>query len=186
MVNSFNQSDNQDDMQNDQNGDQPQAGQTHIAIYVDGSSIGNPGYGGCGVVILQHDHSGAVLRRQELSIPHPVLTTNIRMEMAAAAHALERLGDPTDTPITIFCDANLIPNTINRDLAKWKAKGWRKSDGKEPNNRDLWERMERAAEGRNVTWAWVRGHNGAVHNERAHKLAYQAARRAEARATSGT
>lgn len=156
----------------------PQVGQTRIEIYTDGSCIGNPGPGGYGVVLLRKDASGETSKTRELS-GHDPMTTNIRMEMTAAAVALESLGRVTDEPITLFCDANLIPNAMNGWLAKWKAKDWRKSDGKPVENRDLWERLEGAAAGRNVTWSWVRGHNGHEHNERADRLAYAAARKAE-------
>lgn len=161
-------------------GAQPHEGQTRIEIFTDGSCIGNPGHGGYGIVLLRRDASGAIIKTRELS-GFDLTTTNIRMEMTAACAAIESLGGVTDEPITLFCDARLLPDTMNRDMAKWKAKGWKKSNGKEPANRDLWERLERAAAGRNVTWAWVRGHNGAEHNERADKLSYAASRQAEAK-----
>jgi len=101
------------------------------------------------------------------------------MELTAACCAFEDLGSVTSEPITLFCDANLIPNAMNDWLPKWKAKDWKRAKGKPIENRDLWERLEQAAEGRNVTWAWVRGHNGDEHNERADKLAYRGARNAE-------
>lgn len=159
-------------------GAQPQVGQTRIEIYTDGSCIGNPGPGGYGGFILRLDARDTIHRQREVS-GYDLMTTNIRMEMTAAAVALESLGRVTDEPITLFCDANLIPNAMNGWLAKWKAKDWRKSDGKIPENRDLWERLELAAAGRNVTWSWVRGHNGHEHNERADQLAYAQARKAE-------
>jgi ribonuclease HI len=162
------------------NGDQPHDGQTHIEIYTDGSCIGNPGHGGYGVVILRRDNNGAILNRRERS-GFELSTTNIRMEMIAACAAIESLGRVTDEPITVFCDANLIPNAMNGWLANWKAKGWKKSDGKIVVNQDLWERLEAAAKGRNVTWAWVRGHNGNEHNERADRLAYAGSLKAEAK-----
>lgn len=159
-------------------GDQPLVSQTRIEIFTDGSCIRNPGHGGYGIVILRKDGDGSATKRREHS-DYDLNTTNIRMEMTAACVALESLGRVTREPITVFCDAQLVPNTMNRDLAKWRERGWKKSDGKEPANRDLWERLERAAEGRNVTWRWVRGHNGSEHNERADRLAYAAALKAE-------
>lgn len=163
------------------NGAQPYNGQTRIEIYTDGSCIGNPGHGGYGVVILRRDNSGAILNRRELS-GFELSTTNIRMEMTAACAAVESLGRVTAEPITVYCDANLISNAMNEWLATWKANNWKKSSGKaEVANRDLWERLEAAANGRNVTWAWVRGHNGNQHNERADRLAYAASRKAEAK-----
>jgi len=163
--------------------DQPAKGQTRIEIYTDGSCIGNPGYGGYGVVILRKDAEGATLKRRERSGHAAAMTTNIRMEMTGACVGLESIGVPTEEPITVFCDAILIPDAMNGWLAKWKANGWRKANGKAVENVDLWDRLEQAAAGRNVTFAWVRGHNGAEHNERADKLAYAAARRGEAKAT---
>lgn len=158
---------------------QPTTGQTRIEIFTDGSCIHNPGPGGYGIVTLRRDDNDTILRRRERSGFEAVPTTNIRMEMIAACVALESLGAPTGEPVTVFCDANLIPNTMNRDLANWKARGWKKADGKPPNNQDLWERLEAATQGRDVAFKWVRGHNGAEHNERADKLAYAAARKAE-------
>lgn len=160
-------------------GAQPSEGQTRIEIFSDGSCIGNPGHGGYGIVILRRNAGGGIVKRGEVSGFAPENTTNIRMEMTAACVALESLGAPTDEPITVFCDANLIPNAMNDWLAKWRANGWKKGDGNAPDNRDLWERLERAAAGRNVVFVWVRGHNGSVHNERADRLARAAARKAE-------
>lgn len=160
----------------------PSEGRTRIEIFTDGSSIGNPGHGGYGIVLLRLSPMGEVLKRRELSRSVNEVTTNVRMEMTAVCVALEMLGAVTDEPIAVHCDANLIPNAMNYWLPNWKAKGWRKGDGRAVENADLWQRLERAAEGRNVTWAWVRGHNGSEHNEAADKLAYRAARRAEAKA----
>jgi ribonuclease HI len=160
------------------NGAQPYNGQTRTEIFTDGSCIGNPGHGGYGIVTLRLDSNGAILKRREAS-GYELETTNIRMEMTAACVALESLGRVTAEPIWLFCDANLIPNAMNGWLAKWKAKGWKKSDGKAVENPDLWKRLEKATDGRVVKWEWVRSHDGNVHNEQADDLAYNAARQAE-------
>lgn len=164
-------------------GGQPHESQTRIEIFTDGSCIGNPGYGGYGIVLLRLNARGEIVKRYEALGFAPEITTNIRMEMTAACFALESLGRATDEPITVACDANLIPNAMNDWLAKWKANGWKKAKNKPVENRDLWERLEAAAAGRNVAFTWVRGHNGAEHNERADKLAYAAARKAEKKIT---
>lgn len=159
-------------------GAQPAQGPTRIEIFTDGSCIGNPGHGGWGAIILRKDTSSAIIKVIERS-GWEAMTTNNRMEMTAACAALESLGSVTNEPIFLFCDATIIPNAMNEWLKKWKAGGWKKANKKPVENRDLWGRMERAAEGRDVTWAWVRGHNGDQYNERADKLAYRAAREAE-------
>lgn len=164
-------------------GGQPHEGQTRIEIFTDGSCIGNPGYGGYGIVLLRLNSEGEIVKRHEASCFDPEITTNNRMEMTATCFALESLGRTSEEPVTLYCDANLIPNAMNGGLAKWKAKGWRKANGEAVKNQDLWERLEAAAAGRNVTFAWVRGHNGAEHNEQADKLAYAAARKAEKKIT---
>jgi ribonuclease HI len=152
---------------------------TRIEIYTDGSCIGNPGHGGWGVVIVRRDvTSGLVIKRAEVSGYAANETTNIKMEMTAPCMALRRLGPVTEEPIAVFCDLDLIPNAMNHWLSKWKAKGW-KMRGEAIKNRDLWEQIELAAAGRNVTWYWVRGHSGSEHNERADQLACAASKKAE-------
>lgn len=160
-------------------GGQPHEGQTRIGIFTDGSCIGNPGYGGYGIVLLRLNAADEIVKRYEASGFAAEITTNIRMEMTAVCFALESLGRATEEPITVACDADLIPNAMNGWLAKWKANGWKKAKNKPVENPDLWERLEAAAAGRNVTFTWVRGHNGSEFNERADKLAYAAARKAE-------
>ena len=160
-------------------GAQPHEGQTCIEIYTDGSCKNNPGPGGWGIVTLRRNALGKIIKTREAS-GWNVDTTNVKMEMTAACIALESLGTATTEPITLFCDLNLIPNAMNGWLANWKANGWRKKDRAPVENRDLWERLERAAEGRNVTWKWVKGHQGHKHNERADMLAGEAADKATA------
>lgn len=161
------------------NGDLPQSSQTRIEIYPDGSTIGNPGPGGFGVIILRRNAAGEILKQMERT-GRDLDTTNIRMEMTAACVALESLGSATPEPITMFSDANTVPNGMNGWLQGWKAKGWMTSGRKPVQNRDLWERLEAAAAGRNVTFAWLRGHNGNTFNDAADRLAYREARAAEA------
>lgn len=151
---------------------------THIEIYTDGSCIGNPGYGGHAFVMLRINGLGEILKQEERSKSVREITTNIRMEMTACCEALEALGCVTDESITLYADLQLISNTMSRDLKTWKAKGWKLASGKTPKNLDLWLRLEAATEGRNVTFAHVKGHSGILHNERADGLANAAARSA--------
>ena len=155
-------------------GDQPHEAQTCIEIFTDGSCKNNPGPGGYGVLAFRRDAQGKIIKSRELS-GWNAATTNIKMEMTAACVALESLGKVTAEPITIFCDLNLIPNAMNGLLANWKAKNWRRTNRKPVENRDLWERLEQAAKGRNISWKWVKGNQGHDHNERADTLAVEAA-----------
>lgn len=158
--------------------------QTRIEIYTDGSAIGNPGPGGYGGTLVRKDAAGTIIKEAEFWKSSPIITTNIRMEMTAVIQGLRRIGSKTAEPVLVLCDCNLIPNAMNEWLAGWKTKGWRNGKNKPVENRDLWEQIEAEAEGRNVTWAWVRGHNGTDLNERADALAYRGARAAERRGVS--
>jgi ribonuclease HI len=53
----------------------------------------------------------------------------------------------------------------------WKARGWKTADKKPVKNADLWQRMDEAAKRHDVSWHWVRGHDGHAENERVDALA---------------
>lgn len=96
-------------------------------------------------------------------------TTNNRMELMGAITALERT--PTDTPIQIWTDSSYVKNGITQWIDGWRAKGWKKANGKEVLNLDLWMRLDNACQRRNIDWQWIKGHAGHVGNEMADKLA---------------
>jgi len=69
-----------------------------IKIYTDGSSRGNPGRGGYGVVLLWGDH------KKELSQGYR-LTTNNRMELMAVIAAVEALKK-NNLNLVIYSDSS--------------------------------------------------------------------------------
>lgn len=142
----------------------------HILIYADGSCYGNPDPGGYAAVLRRMD--GAVLRGRPKKVAgYETDTTNVRMEMTAVVTALEFLKQDESETIVVVSDNELIANGMTKWIQNWIAKGWRKSDGKPVENRDLWERMRAASEGKNVVWRWVRGHAGNPFNEEVDSLA---------------
>ena len=56
-------------------------------------------------------------------------------------------------------------------LRGWKAKGWRKADGKPVMNHELWMQMDALMIDRKITWRWVKGHADHPDNERVNGLA---------------
>jgi ribonuclease HI len=120
-----------------------------IVIHTDGACKGNPGPGGWGAVIEQN--GGQV----KLSGSEPQ-TTNNRMEMTAVIKGLEAV-DPS-SKVLISSDSTYVINTMT--------KGWKRKV-----NHDLWEQLDRLVGSRNVSWRWVRGHNGDRGNELADALA---------------
>lgn len=98
-------------------------------------------------------------------------TTNNRMELMGAITALERT--PANLPLQIWTDSSYVKDGISKWIKGWKAKGWKKSDGKAVLNQDLWIRLDTACQNRHIDWQWIKGHAGHMGNEQADKLANQ-------------
>ena len=135
----------------------------HITIYTDGSSIGNPGPGGYGVVLIAGEH------RKELSQGYR-LTTNNRMELMAVIAGLEALKIPQST-VTVYTDSQYVVNAIEQ---KWVF-GWKMKKFAGKKNADLWLRFLKVYRCHSVTFKWVKGHAGNKENERCDQLAVAAA-----------
>ena len=135
----------------------------HITIYTDGSSMGNPGPGGYGVVLIAGRH------RKELSQGYR-LTTNNRMELMAVIVALEALKIPNST-VTIHTDSQYVVNSVEK---KWVL-GWEKKNFAGKKNPDLWQRFLKVYRRYTVDFKWVKGHAGNRENERCDALAVAAA-----------
>jgi len=140
-----------------------------IVVYTDGGAINNPGPGGYGAVIEKNGE------RQEYSGGFR-LTTNNRMEMTAAIVALDELGK-INQKIHLFSDSSYLVNGVQKGWAKkWRAKGWKKSDGEDAVNVDLWQCLLDLLDLLDVTFHWVKGHAGNELNERCDRLAVAAAK----------
>ena len=148
----------------------------YVRLYADGSAGGNPdGPGGYGT-ILQFTDSRGSLHEREYSDGFP-LTTNNRMELLGVITGLEALRVPC--VVDVYSDSQYVVNAFEKDwIGSWQRNGWRTA-GKQPvKNRELWERLLAAMKDHDVTFHWVKGHNGHPENERCDKLATAAADRA--------
>ncbi len=136
-----------------------------IIAYTDGSSLGNPGPGGYGTVLLETEKK----IKKEFSRGFR-LTTNNRMELLAVITALERLKNP-QTEITIYTDSKYVCDSVEK---KWVF-GWEKKAFKGKKNEDLWRKFLLLYRKHKVNFQWVKGHAGDEFNERADQLAVAAA-----------
>ena len=136
-----------------------------VEIWTDGGCKPNPGPGGWAAILKFRD-TIKELAGAELA------TTNNRMELTAAAEALEALKRPCD--VVLHTDSQYLKNGITRWSTGWVRKNWRSSTGDPVANVDLWQRILAAAKVHRVDWRWVRGHAGNDMNERADQLATQA------------
>ena len=104
-------------------------------------------------------------------MPRPA-TTNNRMELTAAAMALETLKRPCR--VVLHTDSQYVKNGVTRWHAGWVRRNWRNSAGDPVANMDLWRRLLEAAKAHRIEWRWVRGHSGDPMNERVDRLATEA------------
>lgn len=150
--------------------DSPDADRDGFFAYTDGACSGNPGPGGWGAVLIARE-GGRVLKLRELS-GGEAATTNNRMELTAAAAALEALTKPAR--LVVVTDSSYVRGGVTQWIFGWKRNGWRTADKKPVKNEDLWRRLDAAQAPHEVVWEWVKGHAGHPENERADALAREA------------
>jgi ribonuclease HI len=138
----------------------------HVEIATDGACKGNPGPGGWGAIIRFGRHE------KELSGGENP-TTNNRMELMAAIRALETLTKPCR--VTLSTDSRYVMDGLTKWIAGWRRNGWKTAARKPVKNADLWQALLAATAPHSIAWQWVKGHNGHPDNERADRLASDAA-----------
>jgi ribonuclease HI len=136
-----------------------------VEVWTDGGCKPNPGPGGWAAILrykgVEKELSGA-----------EAATTNNRMELTAAAAALESLKRPCK--VVLHTDSEYLRNGITRWHTGWVKRNWRSATGDPVKNMELWQRVLDAAKQHEIEWRWVRGHAGDVMNERADVLATRA------------
>ena len=137
-----------------------------INIYTDGSSIGNPGPGGYGIIMILENAT----YQKELSQGFK-FTTNNRMELLAVIIALESIKTK-DSIVEVFTDSKYVSDAVDK---QWVFK-WEKLDFKKKKNPDLWKRFLLIYRKHNVTFTWIKGHNKHPENERCDYMANSAAK----------
>ena len=135
-----------------------------IKIFTDGSSRGNPGKGGYGVVLLSGKY------RKEISCGFSI-TTNNRMELLAVIVGLEAVKKENSI-ITVYSDSKYVVDAVEK---KWVF-GWEKKSFKNKKNPDLWIRFLKVYRKQKVSFVWVKGHSNIKENERCDFLAVEASK----------
>jgi len=133
-----------------------------ISLYTDGACRGNPGKGGWGAILVYGKYE------KELS-GGEALTTNNRMELMAAISGLEALKEPCK--VNLYSDSKYLVDAFNEGwIYGWREKGWKRGKD-ELKNPDLWARIYELSKLHEITFIWVKGHNGHDYNERCDSLA---------------
>ena len=138
----------------------------HVTIYTDGACSHNPGPGGWGCVLLYKTH------RKEASGSEPD-TTNNRMELTAAIEALRLLK--RSCFVDLYTDSAYLYQAFEKCwLRNWKSNGWKTSNRKDVENRDLWEQLDALCITHIVTFHKVKGHSDNEENNKCDLLARNA------------
>ncbi len=138
-----------------------------VEIATDGACKGNPGPGGWGAVLRAADG-----RERELSGAESP-TTNNRMELMAAIEGLNALKRPCR--VILSTDSRYVMDGLTKWIKGWQKNGWKTAARQPVKNAELWQALLAAAKPHRIEWVWVKGHAGHPDNERADRLASDAA-----------
>jgi len=134
-----------------------------IELFTDGSSRGNPGPGGFGVVLRYKQFVKEISQGFRK-------TTNNRMELLAVIVGLESIKQK-ELPVTVYSDSKYVVDAVEK---KWVF-GWQKKGFVGKANPDLWQRFLKIYDPMKVKFVWIKGHAGHPENERCDVLAVQSA-----------
>lgn len=137
-----------------------------ITIYTDGSSLGNPGNGGWGAILIYNDI------KKEIS-GNAKNVTNNQMELLAAINSLKTLKEKCE--VTLITDSTYVKNGITLWIKNWEKNNWQSANKKPVKNKELWQELANLNNQHQVKWQWVKGHSGDKYNDLVDNLARSAA-----------
>ena len=137
--------------------------------YTDGSSRGNPGAGGWGMIVMNEENSEIIFSEHDSE----EYVTNNRMELKAMICALQHAEDNPQHQFTIISDSTYVVNSINSWIRGWAANGWRNAKKQTVENVDLMKEIWRhvSRDFPNFEVIHCKGHDGEIGNELADALA---------------
>ena len=139
-----------------------------IKIYTDGSSLGNPGPGGWGTVVVCDEKIIDELGGYDKH------TTNNRMELEAVIEAIKYIKEKyKENVVTIHADSAYVLGGVTNWIFGWEKNGWKTSNKKPVMNQELWKELiglVREFKGK-IVWEKVKGHSGHIYNDKADEIA---------------
>lgn len=150
-----------------------------LAIYADESCLGNGREGSnpgaaAGVIEFVHAESGN-LTRWDYWVSEPA-TTNNRMALRSVIEAFRGISRKgVRFRVAFTSDSQYLVKGMSEWVFGWMSRGWKKKEGP-ILNLELWMDAVEAVRGHQVSWQWVRGHEGHPQNEYANYLATRAAK----------
>ncbi len=141
-----------------------------IMVYTDGSSLGNPGNGGWGVIFLTEKKVFELAGFQANA-------TNNQMELEAVYRAFELMTERNIRAyeVNIFSDSKYVINGLTEWIHNWKKNNWKTAAKKDVLNKNYWvdisNMMKIIEEQNSISFFHVKAHNGEIYNERVDDLA---------------
>jgi ribonuclease HI len=150
-----------------------------LAIFADESCLGNgregsnPG-GAAGVIEYVNPDTGN-LTRWDYWISEAA-TTNNRMALRSVIEGFKGISRKgVRFRVTFTSDSQYLIKGMSEWVYGWMSRGWKKKEGP-ILNLELWQEAVESVRGHQISWQWVRGHEGHPQNEYANDLAVRAAR----------
>ncbi|MBL6785610.1 MAG: ribonuclease HI [Rickettsiales bacterium] len=137
-----------------------------IAIYTDGSCLNNPGNGGWAAILIYKNNEKQIFGSQ-------ANTTNNQMELKAVIEGLKLVKEKCK--ITVYTDSKYVQQGITSWIHNWIKNNWKSANKKPIKNQELWQDLYKESLKHDITWSWVKAHNGNIMNEKVDKLANEAA-----------
>lgn len=140
-------------------------------FYVDGSSKGNPGPGGFGVIELDtciRETYNSYVESYSLNYEYAEYfdyVTNNQMELKAILHVLKLAAAHPEEGYIIYSDSAYAVNSINDWIRGWAANGWVNSRKVTVENVDLMQEIYKYIDLDNYLIRKIRGHDGELGNE---------------------
>lgn len=140
-------------------------------IYTDGSSRGNPGPGGWGMLVMNEEDTQILFTASDTDAH----TTNNRMELKAMICAFEYAEEHPRDYFIIYSDSAYVVNSCNSWIRGWAANGWKNSKKQTVENLDCMQALHSylARDFFNAEVRKCKGHEGDLGNELADALATQ-------------
>lgn len=139
-----------------------------IEIYTDGSSRGNPGKGGLGIIILKNNEIIYSYSEQFDNV------TNNQMELKAIIYAFEKIINVNKNEnFVIYSDSSYCVNMCNDWIYTWAKNDWINSKKEEVKNLELVKTLYNylKVDFPNFNIQKCHGHSGDIGNELADALA---------------
>jgi ribonuclease HI len=138
-----------------------------LVIYTDGACSGNPGPGGWAWAVSPTGKPSGFGSEPD--------TTNQRMELLAVINALRTYANSAEA-IEIVSDSTYVVHCFrDKWWMGWQRRGWKNSQRQPVANRDLWEPLIELVNSRtDISFTWVKAHNGEPMNELVDQLAVAA------------